>query len=337
MCSASARVSSDLWSEAGQAITTPLPRLSYRDAMERYGIDKPDLRYGLEIFDATDVFRGREFGITRQAIERAAGSAGSRRRAARRLSRKQLDEIDAAAKSLGAAGLLGFGAAAMRWKAGGKIPGGRRGCGAAARRRRPGARRWPARITSPARRCTGCAGAGQAAESDSGRGQPVRLDAGLPAVRAESRDRPPRAGESSVHRTAPGRPRACSRPRRSGCARSPTTRCSTATSWAAASSASPTRSCSGASSGCSVSPKRRRSAGSDSCSTGCGRRAAAWRVRVWLRPDRDAAGRRRSLRDVIAFPKTTAARALFEGAPTPVDPDDLRALHLEATEVRSER
>ena len=37
-----------------------------------------------------------------------------------------------------------------------------------------------------------------------------------------------------------------------------------------------------------------------------------------------------SLRDVIAFPKTTAARALFEGAPTPVDPDDLRALHLEA-------
>jgi aspartyl-tRNA synthetase len=36
-----------------------------------------------------------------------------------------------------------------------------------------------------------------------------------------------------------------------------------------------------------------------------------------------------SLRDVIAFPKTTAARALFEGAPTRVDPADLRALHLE--------
>jgi aspartyl-tRNA synthetase len=35
-----------------------------------------------------------------------------------------------------------------------------------------------------------------------------------------------------------------------------------------------------------------------------------------------------SLRDVIAFPKTTAQRALFEGAPTPVDPADLRALHL---------
>jgi aspartyl-tRNA synthetase len=36
-----------------------------------------------------------------------------------------------------------------------------------------------------------------------------------------------------------------------------------------------------------------------------------------------------SLRDVIAFPKTTAARALFEGAPAPTDPADLAALHIE--------
>jgi aspartyl-tRNA synthetase len=39
-----------------------------------------------------------------------------------------------------------------------------------------------------------------------------------------------------------------------------------------------------------------------------------------------------SLRDVIAFPKTTAARALFEGAPTVVGAEELRALHLEVTE-----
>jgi aspartyl-tRNA synthetase len=45
-----------------------------------------------------------------------------------------------------------------------------------------------------------------------------------------------------------------------------------------------------------------------------------------------------SLRDVIAFPKTTAQRALFEGAPTRVNPEDLRNLHLEALhEVRSKK
>ena len=42
-----------------------------------------------------------------------------------------------------------------------------------------------------------------------------------------------------------------------------------------------------------------------------------------------------SLRDVIAFPKTTAARALFEGAPTVVPPDDLRALHIKLESERA--
>jgi len=66
-----------LWEEAGHPIATPLPRMRYAEAMERYGTDKPDLRYGLELFDATEVFRAAEFGITRAAIGAGDGFAGS--------------------------------------------------------------------------------------------------------------------------------------------------------------------------------------------------------------------------------------------------------------------
>jgi aspartyl-tRNA synthetase len=97
---------SELWSEAGQPIDLPIQRLPYREAMERYGSDKPDLRYGLEIFDATEVFRGREFGITRSAIDGGGRVRGIRVPGSAALTRKQLDEIEAAAKTLGAAGLL---------------------------------------------------------------------------------------------------------------------------------------------------------------------------------------------------------------------------------------
>src|SRR5512146_830022 len=95
-----------LWEEAGQRVELPLPRMRYQDAMERYGSDKPDLRYGLEIFDATDVFRGTEFGVTRSAIAAGGRVRGIRVPGGGALSRKQVDEIEAAAKSLGAAGLL---------------------------------------------------------------------------------------------------------------------------------------------------------------------------------------------------------------------------------------
>ena len=95
-----------LWREAGIEIPTKIPRMTYADAMERYGIDRPDLRYGLEIFDASDVFRGLDFGITKGALEQGGRVRGIRVPGGAVLSRKQLDEVEAAAKSAGAMGLL---------------------------------------------------------------------------------------------------------------------------------------------------------------------------------------------------------------------------------------
>src|SRR4051812_37757658 len=95
-----------LWSEAGHQVSLPIPRMRYADAMERYGSDKPDLRFGLEICDVTEVFRGVEFSITRAAIQAGGRVRGIRIPGGAALTRKQVDELEAAAKALGAAGLL---------------------------------------------------------------------------------------------------------------------------------------------------------------------------------------------------------------------------------------
>jgi aspartyl-tRNA synthetase len=96
-----------LWKEAGFETPSRFGRMGYTEAMERYGIDRPDTRFGLELFDASDVFRGADFGITRAALEKGGRIRGIRvPGGAASLSRKIQDEIEAEAKKLGAAGLL---------------------------------------------------------------------------------------------------------------------------------------------------------------------------------------------------------------------------------------
>ena len=95
-----------LWREGGHEVDLPFPRMKYADAMERFGSDKPDLRFGLEIEDFTDTFRDAEFAITRDAIGKGGRVRGIRIPGGSALSRKQVDEVEAAAKTLGAAGLL---------------------------------------------------------------------------------------------------------------------------------------------------------------------------------------------------------------------------------------
>src|SRR5690606_13468640 len=58
----------ELWREGGAAPPQHFPRISYADAMERYGSDRPDARYELHLRDVTHVFAGSEFGITTAAV-----------------------------------------------------------------------------------------------------------------------------------------------------------------------------------------------------------------------------------------------------------------------------
>lgn len=80
---------------------SPIPRISYRDAMETYGSDKPDLRFGMELIELTDVFADTEFGVFKQAecIKAICVKNGAS------FSRKQIDQFTDIAKNEGAGGL----------------------------------------------------------------------------------------------------------------------------------------------------------------------------------------------------------------------------------------
>ena len=84
-------------------ITDPqnIPRFSYREVMERFGVDKPDLRYGLELIDLTEILKDTEFSVFKQAeCVKAICVPG-----AASLSRSQIDQFTKLARSLGAGGL----------------------------------------------------------------------------------------------------------------------------------------------------------------------------------------------------------------------------------------
>src|SRR4051812_23027315 len=89
----------------GVEVELPMRRIPYDEALDRYGTDKPDLRFGLELNDLTEVFRGSEFNAFRQAIEGGAIVRGLNA-GAREMSRADLDGLVAEATELGAKGLV---------------------------------------------------------------------------------------------------------------------------------------------------------------------------------------------------------------------------------------
>lgn len=91
----------------GLDLPLPFPRLTYLDAMNRYGSDKPDVRFGLELTDLSDVFTGTDFRGFRRVLD-AGGSVKALpvpAAHAHELSRKRLGELEAHAKTHGAEGM----------------------------------------------------------------------------------------------------------------------------------------------------------------------------------------------------------------------------------------
>lgn len=90
----------------GAEIKLPLPRLTYKEAMERYGSDKPDTRYGMEIYDLTETVRNCGFGVFTGAIEAGGSVRGiTAKKAVNVYTRKEIDKLTETARGIGAKGL----------------------------------------------------------------------------------------------------------------------------------------------------------------------------------------------------------------------------------------
>jgi len=90
----------------GVDLNPPFLRLTYAEAMERYGSDKPDIRFGMELLDLTDRYRGKGFGILDRVIE--AGGVVLGIEVPCELSRKEIENYTSFVQAQGAGGLLWF-------------------------------------------------------------------------------------------------------------------------------------------------------------------------------------------------------------------------------------
>ncbi len=105
-----------LWDEAGEPVQAPFRRLAYRDAMERYGIDKPDLRFGFEIRDLSGSLGADAAEFVKAGVADGGRMRGILAAGAGEMSRKELDGLTAAAKSARAGGLIWARRTAAGWE-----------------------------------------------------------------------------------------------------------------------------------------------------------------------------------------------------------------------------
>ncbi len=90
----------------GRAVEVPFRRMPYREAIEKYGVDKPDLRFGLEIADVAPLYRGAGFRVIDGVLDAGGAARGIVvPGGAARISRKEIDELTAHLAGFGAKGL----------------------------------------------------------------------------------------------------------------------------------------------------------------------------------------------------------------------------------------
>jgi aspartyl-tRNA synthetase len=95
-----------IFKEIGREVTLPIRRMSYPEAIAKYGSDKPDLRVGLEIHDLSAVFRDSEFRVFKQIVAEGGAVRGFALPGGNRYTRSQIDLLVDQAKQMGFTGLI---------------------------------------------------------------------------------------------------------------------------------------------------------------------------------------------------------------------------------------
>jgi len=90
-------------------VPAPFPRLTYEECLRRFGTDKPDLRYGLELVSFTDLCAGTEFAVFKGAVDSGGSIEGILVPGGAEFSRKEIDDLTETVKQLGARGLVSIG------------------------------------------------------------------------------------------------------------------------------------------------------------------------------------------------------------------------------------
>ena len=89
----------------GHEVTLPIPRMTWKEAMDRFGSDKPDTRFGMELCDVSDVVRNCGFGVFTGALEAGGSVRGINVKGQAEMPRKKIDALTAFVKDYGAKGL----------------------------------------------------------------------------------------------------------------------------------------------------------------------------------------------------------------------------------------